>query len=1019
MAVIIEEFDEIEEFDNAPFPQTDYQITPRRPSMFDQIPQDHLLAEPAWEPPTTPSVPPEWPVLSPEENERMFQEDAALHSPWAGIVDVNLPEPEVRGLLTGMLKRAPYDFEVGATQSVLGTASSLSSPANVGMLVASLPLGGAPMAVRSAAALGFAGWAAANVPELSRQLGEEFGKPDAERDQAKISRLITDIGTQGGFAVLAGTPGAKGLIDAAKKKGVRPDASRIQETAEVHGDVRPQPVEVKAQVPVQESGAGVLPPEPARPGAGAGQAGDVPKIAAEPIVEPPMITEMAAKAMEQKVELPAQMDITRLQEQLNIFNEEIGSALESGGQFLPKELRPEVAKGAPAESGTVTSKAINQYFVNKLSTIRKQFNDARAKVAQQGDVEAGTYLDALQKRFENAFGQVQELRRASHESLYFWNEIKAEYQQIAQAAGVMPEIKRQIPILDQIWKDFRENKPLDAGKHLVDYLRMNLFTVGSWTLDFGTNLLVGASKLPAWAVMDAAHFVRGKPAEQVLSGLRALKLSGQNLIPFAKRFRLPEQIEAELGTTAGAEFAGRGKEVMVDFSEILKDNPALASKLKNADYVLGGPVRMKRAVDGFFGRLGAASDLYNHAYTEGRGRGLKGDELKAFVEEYVASPPQNAMESAIKVGKEFKFNRDLTAWEEKFASNTATKLLIESFPRWTMQFARWAGEMIGVNPSFFKKVVTGKATPAQTLEYLSEAATGWGGITMFNQLFYDNVDANTMEYVNENGDRTRLSGRTPAPELFFVSALLRGDTDKAKAALSHLSLPGAKLIGGEPSGILSPLIETMRESIRGRYTAEMTARELTQLANNAIPGKSMLSLARSIYDPTVREGFGAPIPGVGDLLPQRSNVTTGEPLAPKQRIPGTSIELPSVGGTPFPGAVRVLNDIEKVLMNHGFALTRPRRTSIIELPPEDVSKELRREYEVRVGKNIQRIVSEGVAMKEWQEASFDARREALRIWMESARAAARVELAEKYGSSAKPSKSVPLNIQRLPAKMKQ
>lgn len=725
-----------------------------------------------------------------------------------------------------------------------------------------------------------------------------------------------------------------------------------------------------------------------------------------------------AAAMEKSVKLPVVEDVTKLQSQLETFNKEIGDALESGGQFLEKELRPAVAKGKAAERGTVTNAEINQHFVNKLSTIRKQFNDVLSKLSRDADPASQEYMKLLRDRFELSFRQVQELRRASHESLYFWNKIKAEYQEIARSAGQMPEIKNQIPVLDQIWKDMRGKDYQAGARHFVDYLRMNLFTLGSWTLDFGTNMVVAASHAPAWALMDAIHLVSGSPAQRMGSALRALKLSGQNAIPFAKRFRLPEQLERELGNTAGAEFGGRGKEVMVDFSEILQGHPELASKLKHLDYVLGGPVRMKRAIDTFFGRFGATAELYNEAYSTGRKKGMRGDELKEYVEDFVARPPESAIVKAAQTGNEFKFNRDLSAWEEKFASNVLTKLIVEAFPRWTFQFTRWAGEMIGVDPAFARKVAKKEATADDVVKYLSKAATGWGGIVMFNQLFYDNIDANSMEYVDEKGNRTRLSGRTPAPELFFATALLRGDWDKAKAALQYISVPGARLLSGQPGGLISPLVDTIRESIQGRYTTEQTTRELTKIVNDALPGKSTLGMIRSIYDPTIREGVGAPIPGVAELLPQRTNPTTGEPLAPKQRVPGTSFELPTVGGTPFPGAQRVLNDIEKQLLNHGLGLTRPRRTSIIDLPAEDVPQEMRREYEKQVGQNVQQIVGEGIKLKEWQEAPFDVRRQVLQEWLTAARQMARVQLSEKHSAVGAPVKSTPLNISRLPEHLK-
>lgn len=835
------------------------------------------------------------------------------------------------------------------------------------------------------------------------------------------------------LAVRAGKALAQAVDEAVKylrRQGKQFDENQIRSNLEyeIKGggkdavDKPPEtPVRNVQQPQVAQEGQVSLPADASRPSPG--QTLEPPtatKPASDPTTGEPakLITEKASRAMESKVKIPAQADVTKVAEQINLFLTEIGDALETGGRFLAKELRPAVAKGAPAERATVTSKEVNQYFVNKLSSIRKQMQATRDKIAQQADIESQTYFNVLQERFEQSFRQVQELRRASHESLYFWNKIKAEYQEIARAAGEMPEMKRQLPVIDQIWKDFREKHYPQAGRHLVDYLRMNLFTMGSWTLDFGTNLVATASRLPAWAVMDMGALVTGKPATRMLTATRALADNMRNWKP-GERFRLPEQIESELGTTAGGEFAGRGREVMVDFSEILKSKPELADKLRHVDKLIAAPVRMKGAVDGFFGRFGATAELYNRALIEGKAKGLRGDELKAFTEQFVQNPPPAALERAIKQGKELKFNRDLTKWEEQYASSVAIKLFVESFPRWTLQFIRWSGEMTGANPAFFKRLMTGKATPEDVVNYLAKAATGWAGIYAFNHLFYDNIDANTMEYVKEDGDRVRLAGRTPAPELFFISALLRGDMEKAKAALAHLSLPGAKLLSGEPAGIISPLIDTIRESIRGRYTAEQTARELTKLVNDAIPGKSVLGLIRSIFDPTIREGIGAPIPGVASLLPQRINPTTGEPLAPKQKIPGTALEIPTVGGTPFPGAVRVLNEIESTLMNHGLSVARPRRTSIIELPAEDVPKDVRREYEQIVGRNVQRIVGDGIQRQQWKDLPFEARRLILSEWLEDARLISRVELARKHGTSARPAKSTPLNVERMPERLRE
>jgi hypothetical protein len=722
---------------------------------------------------------------------------------------------------------------------------------------------------------------------------------------------------------------------------------------------------------------------------------------------------------EWRVKLAEEYNLDKLQEQFDLFNSEIGDALTTGGQFLVKDMRPQVAKGAPAEKGTSTSKSINQYFVNKLVTLKDEFGKAKDMVRRDASPEYVEYFNLIEERFMHAFRQVQELRRASHESLYFWNSVKGEMIDLSAAIGHMADIKPRIPILDKLWKDLRDKNFKDAAKDIVEYMRINLFTIMSWSLDFGTNMAVVAARVPAWAVLDTSSFVTGKPAHKMASALRAIRLNARNVIPFAEKFRLPGEIEVKLGTTIGGELRGFGKEIMVDFSEILRTRPEAAKKLKEVDRIIAAPVRMKRAVDNMFGRLGATTTLYDMARSEGKRIGLKGDELATFIDNYVKAPPREAVDKAVKVGNEFKFNRDLTQLEEKFAGSILTKTLVDAYPRWGFQFTRWAGEMLGANPDVIRKIKNKTATKSDVIEALAKAATGWGGIYMFSQTMYDNIDANSMEYVLEDGDRVRLSGRTPLPELFFATALIRGDWLKAKAALPYISIPGARLLGGEPGGVFSPIVDTVRESMRGRYTAEQTTKELTRMLNDAIPGKSTLGVIRSAMDPTVREGFGAPIPFLSSTLPQKVNPTTGEPMTPKQRLPGTSIVVPTVGGTPFPGAVRDLNEIEATLLNHGIGLFRPRRTSLIELPPEEVPPEFRREYEKLAGSHVKELLGELISSKDFQEAPFEIRKEALSKMLTAARSLARLELAEKYDKSPLPVKTETIQQQLLPERLKQ
>jgi hypothetical protein len=74
-----------------------------------------------------------------------------------------------------------------------------------------LALGGLPGGVQKLVAAGFVADMARKVPGTFRQLGEEMGKPEGERDQDKISSLISQGAMEMGFTALGAKGGAKEL----------------------------------------------------------------------------------------------------------------------------------------------------------------------------------------------------------------------------------------------------------------------------------------------------------------------------------------------------------------------------------------------------------------------------------------------------------------------------------------------------------------------------------------------------------------------------------------------------------------------------------------------------------------------------------------------------------------------------------------------------------------------------------------------------------------------------------------
>ena len=626
--------------------------------------------------------------------------------------------------------------------------------------------------------------------------------------------------------------------------------------------------------------------------------------------------------------------------QLNTAIADLDNLIASG--HFTDEVKAEVSKGSPADPRTV----INVRLVSEARQLVKQSFEAADKMAKEayktGDKEASAAAFVAREKAKQALALFRERYRTWHDVGMALQRAHEELSLSSETYRNLREIKNKLPIIDQFVKDLQDKQYRKLPHDAIRYLTANLFTIGSWTMDFSTNMLRAAVELPSAVAFDTTNWALGNPSRKLLGTVEAIRRTSRNVVPGIEKWRLDPKIEQGLGTTAGGEMFGQSKNVMTDLT--VAGVPL--------DYVLGGQVRAKRAFDNTFGRIGATAELYHQAHVAGVKAGLKGDALVNFREEFVRNPPEDAINAAIKTGNEWKFNRELSHWEEKVASNDAVKLVVDAFPRWGFQFVRWAGEMLGANPELFNKS-NWKDNPAKIAEALTKAASGWGALYLFSKTVYPNIDFNSMEYVNpQTGDRTRLNNRTPMPEAAFLTAVVKGDWQKAKAALPTISAPGARWLGGEPGGILSPFFNAVSGSMKGRYTAEITAQEFAKVINDALPGKSVLGAINSILDPTVRTGIGAPYPGISQLLPARINPTTGNPLQPHQRIPLTPFELPTAGGTPIPGAIRVLNPIEKELLNHGLMLNRPRRTPILDLPAPEVPKELRRQYEELAGKHV-------------------------------------------------------------------
>jgi len=264
--------------------------------------------------------------------------------------------------------------------------------------------------------------------------------------------------------------------------------------------------------------------------------------------------------------------------------------------------------------------------------------------------------------------------------------------------------------------------------------------------------------------------------------------------------------------------------------------------------------------------------------------------------------------------------------------------------------------MLGANPKLFKEILRGEATAEAMSQWLGKTATGVGGLMLIDKLFYDDTDFNTMEYKHIDGDRTRLSNRDPLPSALFFLATLKGDLDKATGAIKFASIPFARLILGE-GGLVGSAVKQMRIAFNsGNLNPRGVEREFFSTINRAIPGQAILATIKSIFDPTLREGIGANLPGVSFLLDPKINVATGEPLAPRQELPGIGLEIPAIAGTPIPGARRKFDPVTALFSTFDLLVRRGKRLPIAGFPPGEVPEENLKEFEIELGKQRQQIM---------------------------------------------------------------
>lgn len=577
----------------------------------------------------------------------------------------------------------------------------------------------------------------------------------------------------------------------------------------------------------------------------------------------------------------------------------------------------------------------------EMVAAEKVFQDAERSFNESADPNSAQAMRVARQIVEQAVKNWQVYRSAGGRAVGRFNqgvpeEVIQRLREASLIAGNLRNVRTRVPIATNIlhgvkgWKDLSTAERQRVGRDIVDHFRLNLFSVTSWTLD----MIGDAGELVGQVGAGLGHdFVRlglrGDASFPSMQGVfRAIRAGG----PFR---RLRPDIEEQLGTTVSGERMRRAPG-----AGVFTYRGHAASKAYDA--LVGWPLYAKQALDTAAKRLGTLSTLYREGIEAATAEGLRGQDLRDFVDRFVLDPPAEALHRAVENGKKAGFNRDLSELEERAAGSTTARLLVDTFMRWPFQFTRWAAEMLGWRPDLLKKLRAGSLRAEEVGEWLGKAAVGLGGLLLINGL-YDRTDFNSMEYVDEDGNRIRLSGRDPIPTALWFLAIVRGDKEKAATAIRHASIPGGRLLAGE-GGLLGGTIEGFLQAIQNpQNDPRALRRELENVINRAFPGQAILSAIKTAFDPTIREGLGANLPGASFALPAAVDPVTGRPLRPRQRVLG--VDLPSIAGVPIPGATRLLDPVQKLLSRYGLLVYRGPRSPVAGYPPGQVPPELRREWQ--------------------------------------------------------------------------
>lgn len=733
---------------------------------------------------------------------------------------------------------------------------------------------------------------------------------------------------------------------------------------------------------------GKLPPPPEGPGANDQVVGEtLARRTGDPVGA---FNRMAHTANQQLSDVASQIENTVFQTET--VTSQMDRIAEKG--TIAPEQRAEFRQGDKPETFNLrVSQADVKHITGQLVEAMRNAKELAMQVRLQGDPVSRTTAKLLDSQARQADLKVQEVLKEWRTARYAAGRAVDQFQRhpelldmlrsMGHTADELRNAQRRAPILSNILlKDFSKATPADKwqlAKDAMDYLRYTKFSATSFVMDITTDgwnlgamvasgaggdlgravtLRLDLANLRGWARAIDDRFMpyvdKGKiRIDRVNPALREQlghTISGENIPGF--------------GTTGPGAFTYRE-----GFGE--GATRSISRKISKAvDYATGGPMYAKGLVDQAAGELAVSASLWTDAIKQ-TPKELRGAGAYQWRRNFVENPPEENAKAALELGNKAKFNQPLPELAERIAGSTTYRLVADIYARWPFQFAKRMSEILGADPVALRRIVSdvkagrGLDAAENVGKYLGKTLTGLGGVYYIYQSMKDHFDAKSAEYVKDDGNRIRLSGKQPVPEAMLLGYMIEGAwrtatqgkeagepyLDKALAVSQYTSIP---FIHGFKGGLLTSFIDAYSDAQKNSsFNPRGTEKLIVDNINAAIPGGAVLGILKSMSDDITREGVGANLPGVSLTLPEAPDSSTGQPLKLRQEVFGQN--LPQMRGSPIPGATRVLDPVTKLLMKYGQTVYRNNRSPIAGVPVNDLSPELQREWEFQLGQERQKV----------------------------------------------------------------